>query len=400
MKKTLSLLIVLSMLLCISIPAFAADDKSLKFDENGEFKILVFNDIQDDEDVDVRSLELIRASIAREKPDLVVLNGDQISDISFEIGYASYTKTIRSICDVIAESNTPFVFTYGNHDADKSLAFPLSQQSKVYRSYANCVAANNGPDTGTYNNIVWSNDGNRMALNIYLMNTGAWDLEGWLSGITPTQLRWYKNTSNSLKAANGGEVVPSIVFQHIPVKETYKVFREVDPRTEGAIRGNFFGTSYKGYMLDEAKLVQPAKSGPQDAVFKSAVCSEHPFKYTGQYAAWLQQGDVFAAFFAHDHKNNFISKTDDGIILGYNRGAGFATEGDGDKRGGRVFVFYEDDVTNFDFYNVTYHDLFPDDEFEDTEGGIGFIANNLLQTIRAKIADTFLWMFYPGASFC
>ena len=399
MKKAISLFLVLCMLFCIAIPAFAADDKTLKFNENGKFKILVFNDIQDDEDVDVRSLELIKASIESELPDLVILNGDQISDINFEIGYSSYTKTIRSICDVIQATGTPFLFTYGNHDADKSLAFPLSQQSKVYRSYSMCYAANNGPDTGTYNNIVMSSDGSKMALNIYMMNTGAWDLEGWLSGVTPSQIRWYKNTCKSLKAENGGEVVPAIVFQHIPVKETYDLLKEVDPRTEGAIRGNFFGTAYKGYVLDEARLLTPA-SGPQDAVFKSAICSEHPLKYTGQYSAWVEMGDVFGAFFAHDHKNNFVAMSDDGIAMGYNRGAGFATEGDGDKRGGRVFVFDENNIEDFDFYNVTYAKLFPDDEFEDTEGGIGFIANNLLQTIRAKIADTFFWMFYPGASFC
>lgn len=410
MKKILSLILVLCMFLCICIPAFATNDKTLKFNEDGTFKIFVVNDIQDDENVDQETIDLLRASLSKERgdrPDLVILNGDQLSDIEFNLGTSGYEKTIHTICDIIEEAQIPFLFTYGNHDNDKSLVFPISKQAKVYNSYNYCFAANNGPDSGTYNNIVYGSDGKTMKLNIYMMNTGAWDLEGWLSGVTPCQQKWYRNTRDALAKANGGQVVPSIVFQHIPVKETYNVLKEVNPlTTPNAIRGNFFGTAYKAYVLDPDKLVKhPADEehpygtpqSAEEAVFASAICSEHPFKYTGQFASWLEKGDVFAAFFAHDHKNNFISK-EQGIVLAYNRGFGFATEGDGDKRGGRMLVFNEKDITNFDFYNVTYKGVFPDRHFEDTEGGIGFIANNLLQTIRAKIADTFFSFLYPRAA--
>ena len=406
MKKILSLILVLCMFLCICIPAFAdfdLDTKTLSFNKDThQFKIFVVNDIQDDENVEQQTIDLLKKSLADEKPDLVILNGDQLSDIEFNLGTSGYEKTIRTICDIIEEAKIPFLFTYGNHDNDKSLVFPISKQAKVYNSYNYCFAANNGPDSGTYNNIVYGSDGKTMKLNIYMMNTGAWDLEGWLSGVTPCQQSWYRNTRDALAKANGG-IVPSVVFQHIPVKETYSVLKEVNPKVHPeAIRGNFFGTAYKAYVLDESKLVPHLDGSPQsiadkEAVFASAICSEHPLKYTGQYASWLEKDDVFAAFFAHDHKNNFISYTDDHVILAYNRGFGFATEGDGTLRGGRMLVFNENNVKNFDFYNVCYQDYF-DEPFEDTEGGIGFMANNLLQTIRAAIADTFFSFLYPKAS--
>lgn len=401
MKKILSLILVLCMFVCLIPSAFAGydpDTNKLYFNDDGKFTVFVINDVQDDEIVEPETIKLLEASLAEVKPDLVILNGDQLSDIEFNLGTSGYKKTIRTICDIIEKAEIPFLFTYGNHDNDKALVFPISQQAKVYNSYKYCAAANNGPDSGTYNNIIYgSKDGDDMAMNIYMMNTGAWDLEGWLSGVTLCQQSWYKNTRDNLAKANGGKVVPSVVFQHIPVKETYNVLKEVNPKLHPeAIRGNFFGTAYKAYVLDEAKLVKPADHDSQDAVFASAICSEHPFKYTGQFASWLEKNDVFAAFFAHDHKNNFVSK-EQGIVLAYNRGFGFSTEGDGVKRGGRVLVFDKNNVQNFDFYNVTFADLFPGETFEDTEGGIGFMANNLLQTVRAKIADTFFSFLYPKA---
>lgn len=396
MKKFISIALVLCMLLCLVPAAFAncnLDDKTLSFNADGKFKIMVINDVQDYDGIDSRTTELLRAGLAKEKPDLVVLNGDQIADFKVDVGNKKFIKTIRAICDVIEESRTPFMFTYGNHDAEKAISFPLKEQAKVYNSYRYCVAEDNGTDSGTYNKVIMSSDGSRMAMNIYMFNTGAWDPEGWLCGTTLCQIDWYKNTSDKLTAANGGTPVPSIVFQHVPVKETYDVLKEVDPRTPGAIRGTFFGTAYKGYVLDPERLLPD-----QDAVLKSTVCSEHPLKYTGEYKAWVEKGDIFAAIFAHDHKNNFLAMSDEGIVMGYNRAAGFGTEGDAGKRGSLILVFDENDIENFEHYNVTYDDLFPQDPVEQDETTIGFILTDWINSLRAKIADIFFWFLYPKAS--
>lgn len=372
---------------------FDLDSKTLYFNQDGKFKVMVINDVQDYDGIDERTTEVLKASIAQEKPDLVVLNGDQIADFKIDVGNKKFIKTIRAICDVIDAAETPFLFTYGNHDAEKAVVFTLSQQAKVYNSYKYCFAEDNGTDPGTYYKLIMSSSKEEMAMNIYMMNTGAWDPEGWLCGTTPWQICWYKNTSDKLKTANGGEVVPSVVFQHVPVKETYDVLKEVDPRTPGAIRGTFFGTAYKGYVLDPNRLLPD-----QDAVLSSTVCSEHPLKYTGEYKAWVEKGDIFAAIFAHDHKNNFLAMSDDGIVMGYNRAAGFGTEGDAGKRGVLVLVFDENDIENFDHYNVTYDDLFPEDPIVQDETTMGFAVTDMVNTIRAKIADTFFSFMYPKAA--
>ena len=55
----------------------------------------------------------------------------------------------------------------------------------------------------------------------------------------------------------------------------------------------------------------------------------------GQFAAWKETGDVFAAFFGHDHMNDFVGMTD-GIVLGQCKTASFRVYGDGLMQGVRV----------------------------------------------------------------
>ncbi|HAY72319.1 MAG TPA: hypothetical protein DCY31_00430, partial [Ruminococcaceae bacterium] len=65
------------------------------------------------------------------------------------------------------------------------------------------------------------------------------------------------------------------------------------------------------------------------------------------------------AFFAHDHVNNFMGVTDEGITLGYNGGTGFSTYGRGGDRSARIFEIDENDVRNYETHLVTFNDVSP-----------------------------------------
>src|SRR6478609_7796952 len=54
-------------------------DRKLNFNPDGKFKIVQFNDTQDDERIDRRTIELMEKVLDTEKPDFVVLNGDNIA---------------------------------------------------------------------------------------------------------------------------------------------------------------------------------------------------------------------------------------------------------------------------------------------------------------------------------
>ena len=346
MKKKICALILSAVLLmsAFAMPAAAADEeKKLTFGEDGKFRILQINDFQDRGETNETSLEFLNAVLDKYEPDLVVLVGDQLSvnSTAEQIKKALYNQLMP-----MQERGIPFIFTFGNHDLDHVNIMSAQQQGEYYRSFSYCYADADGADAGTYNTVIYSNDGTEPLLNIYMMDTGHWVGDGMNCGITEEQLEWYKQTSNSLKTLNGGEVVPSLVFQHIPVKEIHKLLKEVPAGTPGALKAKY---EDKYYVLDEnADWI-----GDRN-VMRETPASEHPSITTGQYEAWVEQGDIIGAYFGHDHVNTFVGRTEDGIVLGYNGGFGFATYGDPGERYARIYDFDADDVENYTQQTIYY----------------------------------------------
>lgn len=345
MKKKICALILSAVLLmsAFAMPAAADEEKKLTFGEDGKFRILQINDFQDRGETNETSLEFLNAVLDKYEPDLVVLVGDQLSvnSTAEEIKKALYNQLMP-----MQERGIPFIFTFGNHDLDHVNIMSAQQQGEYYRSFSYCYANTDGADAGTYNTVIYSNDGTEPLLNIYMMDTGHWVGDGMNCGITEEQLEWYKQTSNSLKTLNGGEVVPSLVFQHIPVKEIHKLLKEVPAGTPGALKAKY---EDKYYVLDEnADWI-----GDRN-VMRETPASEHPSITTGQYEAWVEQGDIIGAYFGHDHVNTFVGRTEDGIVLGYNGGFGFATYGDPGERYARIYDFDADDVENYTQQTIYY----------------------------------------------
>lgn len=346
------------MLLLLVPAAFAdrdLDSKTLSFDKNGKFKIVVINDYQEDYFPDVRSLSMLNKLLDTEKPDLVVLNGDQLDPGFPNPSKTSFGLALAPLLSAMELRHIPFIFTYGNHDAEKFDQGFISEEdmADIYYSYRYCFAEKDGYDTATYNKLIYSSDGAAPVLNIYMMNTGNWNSSGNLGGVTKEHVQWYKDKSNELKAANGGDVLPSLLFQHIPVKETYRLLTRVDSSVQDAIYCYLPG--FYGYYVLNDELIRPNKYN----CFDETISSENILVYTGEYDAWKEQGDILCAMFGHNHTNNFVGTTADGVTLGYNGGFGFGTYGNGNHRGAGVYVFDENDIENYELYTVTYEDLFP-----------------------------------------
>ena len=145
-----------------------------------------------------------------------------------------------------------------------------------------------------------------------------------------------------------------MLFQHIPVKETWKLLREVPEGTDGAVKCHFEGLE-KWYVLDESKVI--------DGKLGEAPCSEDFDTITGQYQSWLKKGDIVGGWFAHDHVNTFCGYTDDGILLGYNGGSTFRTYGKADRRTARVFDIDENDPANYETHLEFYEDVIGESGF-------------------------------------
>ena len=354
MKKVLSVVLALIMVLALCSAAFAVDEKEVKtlqFNEDGKFKIMQINDTQDTDKMHKKTEKFIKAALEQEKPDLVVVPGDIANDIFIGANAKKITTCMYNLGNLLNEAKVPFAITFGNHDHDRSDKLPIADMMKVFEQFEYCIN-NEGCDPGTYNIPIWNSAHTSYALNIYMMdsNNKSGVVSGY-EGVRADQVEWYKQKSDELKAANGGKVVPSLVFQHVPVKEIYQFFEKTDATQSNV---SIFSTNdnswYKPidkYFIDDESV----------RFVGEAPCSEYFESTGGQYDAWLEKGDIIGAFFAHDHVNSFVGKTDEGIILGYNGGTGFKAYGNADKRTVRIFEIDENNVENYTTRPVFYCDV-------------------------------------------
>ena len=366
MKKLISLfLAVLMMIGCCSI-AFAEDaaatgrkgDQTLKFNENGKFKIMQINDTQDTDKMNKRTEEFIRKAVAQEKPDLVVIPGDVCNDIFIGANEKRVKQSLRNLASLLNELKVPFAYTPGNHDHDKDDMVSTLEQMQVFNEFEyNVWDETKTNDPGTYNIPIMSSDGSRMALNVYMIDSqNKSGLANGYTGPNPESVEWYKAKSDELRAANGGKVVPSLVFQHVPVWEIYQCLTKTD--VKHANDAIFSLNDYQWYVENEKYMfTDETRMKKNDNYVGEAPCSEIENAAGNEYEAWLEKGDVIGAFFAHDHVNHFVMKTDDGILLGYNGGTGFAAYGRADKRSIRIYEVDENDVENYTIDSVYYSDI-------------------------------------------
>ena len=320
----------------------------LKF-KNGKFKIMQIADVQDTWITSQDTINFIGAAIDKENPDLVIFTGDQVKSygISMLIGNKSKNieKTIRNILEPVISRNVPFTFTYGNHDVPYGAK--KSEQTRIYESYPLCVNSESFSTLNATDGIcltIRCENGDGIKFAIILIDSQA-KTNGKYDGVSEEQIEWTERTINALTKVNNGKLVPTIVFQHIPVYEMYEVLKCVDKDTPGALEGNSSHREKYYTVTDEM-----AKRG--EYMKENIAC---PDKTTRQFESWVSLKSVLGAFFGHDHINCFIGNLR-GVDLGYTPGAGFNVYGPGYDRAVRIFEL-DENSTGYRTRIVTYRDV-------------------------------------------
>lgn len=315
----------------------------LKFGADGKFKILHITDIHDVEPVmdddedrsiperrDIETLNVIEKLVEKTNPDLVVFGGDNISGYWEEFTYDLVRSTIQKITKPIRDRNIPLCVVFGNHDGE--VGFHTEFQMLMYMEYQNCRSNLNDADvygTGNCCVTIKSSKDDKDAFAIWLIDSN--DYQKNEKGDFPydcvheDQIAWYEKRAKELKDANGGEPLPAILFQHIPVQQEMIGFKEVTKDDEYTFErgGRYF------YLANEI-LEGRVRECPCPPYMEN--------DHTQQFESWKKMGDIFAAFFGHDHINDFKMKID-GIDLYQTLGAGFFTYGM--EHGGRLIVLDE-----------------------------------------------------------
>ncbi len=356
MKKALSLILAFVLAFAMLIPSSAASeaDTKLQFNADGNFRIMQIADIQDGFFLTPATKKFIKESVEYADPDLIILSGDNISAGSATIGIHAIDKglvktAINNYMSVFEEIGTPVAIVFGNHDAEELVT--KEEQMEFYTAYDCCVAIDEGDalyGCGTYNLPIYSSDGSKIAYNIWMIDSNMYDdVNGGYDYVHKDQLDWYVKTSDALKAQNGGKPVPSMMFQHIVVKEIYDVIVEI-PESE---KDNCENVEDNGKYYAFSPLV-----------YKTGALNEMPCPGTvngGQFETVLKQGDVVAMFFGHDHKNSYeISYK--GVDLVNTPGAGFGSYGD-EGRGVRIIDINEN-TTKYETEIIEYLDFYADDD--------------------------------------
>ncbi len=328
MKRMLAFLFAL--LLCAMMsPLLSA--ASLNFSD-GEFKILILADPQDTDNPQQAMLDLLNASLDAADPDLVVFLGDMIHSPSIGNDLEATKMAIDAIVNPVVERGLEFAVVFGNHDDEGGIS--KETQLAYYQTFDGCLAVEGEDITGCGNYYLTVNgtDGQPKCV-LWFFDSGTYDTtgEGTYACVEKDQIDWYEQTSAALTAQYGQ--LPGYAFQHIIVPEIYNMLYTVSKDTEGAVRGiDAWHDNY--YTLNpDYTLSGTLGEGP---------CP--PVRNQGEFDAWIDTGDIKAAFFGHDHVNDFIV-TDSGIDLVMTPGLTFYIYGNGEKHGTRVVTINEADAS-------------------------------------------------------
>jgi hypothetical protein len=210
-------------------------------------------------DADPRTLEFVERLLEEEKPDLVILSGDQVNGETAPDAQSAVFK----FAELLAKHKIPYAVIFGNHDDEgdldrsslmeliKGLPYSLSQPGPV-----------DVDGVGNYIvEVLGRGSTSRSALTLYLLDTHSYSPDerqfrgyDWLK---PSQIKWFKQTAQGLQKVphEYSHVHMSLAFIHIPLPE-YR-----NPNNE--FRGNWtepptapsFNSGFKDALVDENVLL-------------------------------------------------------------------------------------------------------------------------------------------------
>ncbi|MCG6188049.1 metallophosphoesterase family protein [Maribellus maritimus] len=273
------------LLLCV-FPQFilSAQNKiKLKFNPNGEFKIIQFTDthvnIQKGQNLDI--FEQFQKIIELEKPDLVMVTGDVVAEDEWKEAYPFFLELFET-------EKLPWAVVFGNHDSKDSAS--REDIALFLESLPFCLnVANDGGVTGSSNFVLpVYGDSEKAEALLYCLDSNSRstlqprvDGYGWFD---LSQIGWYIRNSKKYTMLNGGEPLPALAYFHIP--------------------------------LPEYDLAWNDKKASKIGKKREPICC--PDINTGMFAAMVQCGDVMGTFVGHDHYNDFVVNYYD-IALAYGR---------------------------------------------------------------------------------
>ena len=335
----------------------------LRFKKDGSFRILMVSDFHAGRNCSHKLIDGLEALLDNTSPDLVLLGGDQILDVSTVDEAREY---MTRIMEPVIRRGLPWAAVFGNHD--REVGIPVEEEEKAYEQIPGCLSEAGPEDihgTGNYRLDIFDSEGKKKLFHIYALDSFTstadyvrlFGLDKDTRFILPDsfankndqatpmfdQVMWYFNDSKNCEAEEGRKI-PAILYMHVPCMEFCLVERN------------------------------PEQTDARGSKREKVGCSE---MNSGLFFACLQRGDVKGIFCGHDHLIDFAGKYC-GITLAYDAALGYNMSAHDDLRGGRV-IDLRDDGT-FETRAVKLIDIMGKDAMRDPdyfEGGCKYFFRDL-----------------------
>ena len=369
MRKLFAFFLSIALLVgCLGLGIQAAPaDPGLHFKRDGAFKIIQVADMQEFVLSSKITRDFLYDLAARERPDLFVLTGDNIhcrtaDYLPGRIGRALIKSSIDGYMNVFDriydEFGTRVTMVYGNHDNEAMKAITKAEQFALYaahRSFAGRyvpaadagTSDEQGQHYGTHNLLIRNSEATPV-FGLWMFDSGSYNPRGGASCVQKPQIDWFNATNEAT------EKLPSLAFQHLPVADVYDFFTPAREGESGSVTAGFVDEQGNPYKKTISQILPPGIKGELTWAPGGGHFNE------GQLAALDEAGNVLALFWGHNHNCTYEIQRPGKTDLVNSTSTGFGSYGDAHKRGARVIVLDESDLSTYETYIVHYQGFYGD----------------------------------------
>lgn len=287
---------------------------------------------------DKKTIYEVITMLQKEKPDLVILGGDNTYPLftpGYNGGWTFNNKMVaKTVIDIFEHEQVYFSTVFGNHDTEAIDYYSRQDIGDLYMSedykYSIFREEYTDPDADTVPSvsnqfILVKNSAGKITKVLLLIDSNAYIDTTPISSakmlydtIHPAQIEWARSEIENLSLKQGlpeGEYLKCITFMHIPVGEYRTAYEEL----------------FTDVMGEEGKPVAfEQKDDPKDTVFVSGYWDEDKIYFGGISNTDIapedqdlffevmaeEMGSVEAIFCGHDHVNNGVVYYK-GVMLAY-----------------------------------------------------------------------------------
>lgn len=327
-KILLSILLVAVLIVAGSLGFVTFYHKDYKEADDTAFRILQITDVHilNDEKKDAKAFKTIDAMVETTNPDMIVLTGDLTSEKE------NFTA-FKTMCEYLESFNIPWAFVFGNHEGldikyapdeviDPEKIADRQTLSDYLETLPNCIyeaGDENVDGMGNYYYNVKDDNGN-VITSLIMLDSHSYDEENnGYDHFHDNQIEWYENTVKSIaREVNGdeSEVVPSLAFFHVPMKEYMTAYDEAKG-TDNRLWGFRFPKEDGTPAVDDQMFEKMVELGSTKGCFAG---HDHMNNFSVNY-----QGIRLTYGLSCDH-NIYLVPLRGGVLINVKNGGSFTTQ--------------------------------------------------------------------------